>query len=135
MDGTPRPTRTRSGTSPRASGTTTRCSGVSGTLEGPHRDPLLTPTVGLSRGYDFGSQRISWLAHLVTDWAGDDAEITSLTVRLLAPNLLGDLTRLRGRVTGVAGAGGEDRVVEAEIEAVNQRDVVTATGTVTVRLP
>jgi acyl dehydratase len=105
--------------------------GASDTMEAPHWNQGLAASAGMPRGYDFGSQRISWLAHLVTDWMGDDAELRSLSVRLRAPNLLGDLTRLTGSVTDVSA---DDGLVTVQIAATNQRGTATATGTAVVRL-
>lgn len=83
--------------------------------------------------YDMGSQRISWAAQLVTDWCGAAGALRSLDARLLRPNLLGDVTYLRGQVTGV------DPVVRGwsvhiGIEATNQRAEPTLAATATVLL-
>jgi acyl dehydratase len=107
--------------------------GCDDTIEGPHWDDLMAQTRGLPRGYDFGSQRISWLAHLLTDWYGDDGELAELDVRLRRPNLLGDVQWLNGTVTGISVSDGVGRVTCA-VESRNQRDEVTATGTAIVLL-
>lgn len=94
----------------------------------------LARSTGLPRGYDIGSQRISWVAHLLTDWAGDAGELIELEVRLRRPNLMGDTTWLRGEVTGrertATGA-----FVTCAVEGVNQRGEVTTSATATVALP
>jgi hypothetical protein len=46
-----------------------------GILEGPERvhcESGLARQVGVPAGYDYASQRISWLANLMTHWIGDD---------------------------------------------------------------
>ncbi|MFH1487079.1 MAG: MaoC family dehydratase N-terminal domain-containing protein, partial [Chloroflexota bacterium] len=53
---------------------------------------------GLPRGYDIGGQRISWMAHLMTDWMGDEGFLGRLEVQLRRPNFIGDTTWCRGRV-------------------------------------
>ena len=45
---------------------------VPDTLEGPHWEPYLARKGGMGGCYDFGAQRVCWLAHLLTDWCGDD---------------------------------------------------------------
>jgi acyl dehydratase len=107
--------------------------GYADTIEGPHWDNDLAQTRGLPRGYDFGSQRISWFAHLLSDWYGDDGDLAELDIRLRRPNLLGDLQRLSGVVTGTSVQAGTGRVT-CEISSRNQRDEVTAIGTAVVLL-
>lgn len=104
------------------------------TIEGPHWDDRLAVLGGYPRGYDFGCQRLSWLAQCVTDWCGDDGRLTELDGRLLKPNLIGDITRVTGRVTGKT-RDGERHLVNCTLEARNQRDQVTASATATVQLP
>ena len=52
----------------------------------------------------------------VTDWAGPDASVTGLSVKLGTPNLPGDTMKLRGKV--IAADPGE-RSVEVEIVGKN----------------
>lgn len=117
--------------------------GIEDTLAGGHWDPYFTAQGGMPRGYDFGGMRISWLSHLLTDWAGDDAFVAELDARLLRPNFLGDTTWLggvvrekrerfdaaRGEIKGPYGA------VVCELTATNQRNEITASATAEVALP
>jgi acyl dehydratase len=99
-----------------------------------HLDGELASRAGFDRGYDLGSQRISWLAHAVSDWMGDAGQLLRLQVRILRPDLVGDVTWITGRVSGKdTGAGGAS--VECLLTATNQRDEETARGTATVLLP
>lgn len=67
----------------------------------------------------------------VTDWAGADAALRGVKIKLGTPNLPGDTMKLRGRV---AAKGDEDGVVEVEVVGKNSwGDHVT--GTVRVALP
>jgi acyl dehydratase len=100
------------------------------TVEGAHWDLELARAAGLPRGYDFGSQRLSWLAHIMTDWCGDSGELRTLEAKLTGSNLVGDVTWLSATVTAVDPAG----LISCQIEARNQRDQVTATATATVQL-
>lgn len=65
----------------------------------------------------------------LTDWAGPDATIMKVAIRLGAPNYPGDTMVLTGTVTAV-----EDGLVDVELRGKNSLgDHVT--GAVTVRLP
>jgi hypothetical protein len=69
------------------------------------------------------------VGRFVTDWAGPDATVRRIAIRLGVPNFAGDTMRLTGRVTAAA-----EGVVEVDVAGRNRLgDHVT--GTVTVRLP
>jgi acyl dehydratase len=69
------------------------------------------------------------VARFVTDWAGPDATVTRIAIRLGVPNYAGDTMRLTGRVTAA-----DQGVVDVEVAGRNRLgDHVT--GTVTVALP
>ena len=73
------------------------------------------------------------VGRFVTDWAGPDAIVRRIAIRLGVPNFAGDSMRLTGRVIAVSAEAGE-RVVEVEVAGRNGLgDHVT--GTVTVALP
>ncbi len=73
------------------------------------------------------------VGRFVTDWAGPDAAVERIAIRLGVPNLAGDTMRLTGRVTAAGRRDGEG-VVEVEVAGRNGLgDHVT--GTVTVALP
>ncbi len=113
--------------------------GVSDTLEGAHWDPYFARMSGMPDAYDFGGQRIAWLAHLAGDWMGDAGFLGALDVRLVRPNFLGDTSWVRGRVTGVRDAGLEFRpghkAVDCAVSIENQNGETTTTGTAVVYLP
>jgi acyl dehydratase len=108
--------------------------GIDDTLEGAHWDQYFARESGMARGYDFGSQRISWVGHVLTDWAGDDGELTGLDARLQAPDYLGDTTWFAGRVTDTQPAE-DGGVVKCEVTGTNQRGQVTIVATATIKLP
>lgn len=108
--------------------------GIDDTLEGAHWDRYFARESGMARGYDFGSQRISWAAHVLTDWCGDEGELTGLDARLQAPNYLGDITQFTGKVTGTE-TDGDHGLVKCEITGTNQRGQDTIKATATVKLP
>ena len=107
-------------------------SGAADNFQVTHFDTVMARAGGMPAGYDFGMQRFSWLAHLLTDWAGDDGFVTELDFRLRRPNFINDVTWLAGEVTAVDLESGE---VINDLKAVNQLDEVTATAVGTVRLP
>lgn len=70
-----------------------------------------------------------FVGRFVTDWAGPDARLTSVKIRLGAPNYPGDTMTMSGSVTGKHGG-----IVEVSVRGANRLgDHVT--GTVTVELP
>lgn len=99
-----------------------------------HWDDTFARSVGAPRAYDYGMLRNAWLMQMVTDWMGDDAVIVAVDDRMKGFNTIGDLSRLTGTVEAVDAGGNRPEVV-CRLECTNQRDEVTATGTVRVRLP
>jgi acyl dehydratase len=86
--------------------------------------------------YDFGAQRISWVAHVLSDWFGDDGFLTGMEVRVRRPNFVGDTTWLSGQVVGVEpDADGESVLASVSVLGVNQKGEETTVATATVRLP
>ncbi|ODT88316.1 MaoC family dehydratase N-terminal domain-containing protein [Phenylobacterium sp. SCN 70-31] len=104
--------------------------GVPDTIEAPHWDRALARASGMPDGYDWGGTRVCWLSHAFTDWAGDDGFLQSMDVKLLKPNILGDVTWIRGAVTAV-----DADTATIELTATNQLDEATAAATGVVRLP
>ena len=72
-----------------------------------------------------------YVGRYVSDWAGPDATIRKVAIKLGAPNLPGDTMKLRGKVAKVDAAQGH---VEVEVAAKNGWGD-HATGTVVVALP
>ncbi|MFD9663574.1 DUF4387 family protein [Rhodococcus sp. NPDC059968] len=102
------------------------------TIEATHWDRDLAPVAGFSQPYDFGAQRISWAAHLLTDWCGDSGFVRELDARLRRPNVLGDVTSFTGVITDVDSSS---LIVTCEVTATNQRDEITLTATAKIQLP
>ncbi len=72
-----------------------------------------------------------YVGRFVTDWAGPDAMLKKVAIKLGTPNSPGDTMKLRGEVTSVDAATG---TVEVTVVAKNAWGD-HATGTVTVALP
>jgi len=71
------------------------------------------------------------VGRFVTDWAGPDARITRVSIRLGTPNLPGDTMKLSGRVKQRDESAG---TVEVEVKGANAWGN-HVTGTVIVELP
>jgi acyl dehydratase len=99
-----------------------------------HWDTYLARQSGIPYPYDEGIMRIGWLAHLLTDWMGDDGFLRELDVTLRRPNMLNDLSWCTGRVTGKR-VDGNQHLVDVEVWITNQRGERTAVGTAVVELP
>ena len=89
---------------------------------------------GLPMAFDYGSQRMCWFGHPVTNWMGNDGFLTRLYGEVRRFNYLGDTTWLKGRVSGKQ-IEGKDHLVDLEIWAENQLGEMTAKGRAQVSLP
>ena len=105
--------------------------GVWDVPERVHWDEQLAASIGMPGPYDYGPQRIAWFDHRVADWAGDDAWMQRLSVRLTAPNFVGDTTWIRGSVAEKPEPGR----VTLHLRCEDQRGRTTATATAEVTLP
>jgi acyl dehydratase len=108
-----------------------------GVPEGPargHWDSEFARRVGVPAAYDYGPERIAWMCSLLTYWAGDDGWLKRLYVEVREFNLIGDLTKLAGRVTGKRVEEGE-ALIDCDVWARDQRGADTVSGTATVVLP
>ncbi|MDY6906670.1 MAG: MaoC family dehydratase N-terminal domain-containing protein [Chloroflexota bacterium] len=77
--------------------------------------------IGVERAYDYGSQRMSWLCNLFTNWMGDDAFLWKMSGDERAFNQMGDVTTFEGRVVKKYIDDGKC-CVDIEAWAKNQRD-------------
>ena len=108
-----------------------------GVQDHPHRghwERFMAQEVGMPGVYDMGPHRISWLCRYVTDWMGDDAFLVRLSGMLRRPNVVGDVTRIHGRVQR-KWVEGSFHLVQCELWAVNQRGEITMPGSAVVCLP
>ena len=90
--------------------------------------------VGMPGVYDIGPHRLSWLCRYMTDWMGDNAFLVRVGGFLRRPNIVGDVTRLRGRVVR-KWVEGDYHLVQCDISAVNQRGENIMPGSAVVSLP
>lgn len=97
-------------------------------------DDKIARRFGFPFAHDCGIDRISWVGSLLTNWMGDDGFLKKLEVRLLLPNIYGDVTWCRGKVARKFHQDGE-WLVECEVWCENQRHQVTAKGKALLSLP
>jgi acyl dehydratase len=74
-----------------------------------------------------------YIARYVTDWAGPQAQLRTIKIRLGAPAIPGQALRFSGRVEQVNDEG-DERVIEVAVRAANDLGD-HATGTVVVGVP
>lgn len=99
-----------------------------------HFDAEIAREIGMPGAYDQGWQRMNWAGHLLTNWCGDAGFVRRLDGRVTRPNLVGDLTRLTGRVVDKA-IDGDEALVRIEWSGTNQRGEQNCHGSAEVRLP
>ncbi|HEY4025310.1 MAG TPA: MaoC/PaaZ C-terminal domain-containing protein [Candidatus Dormibacteraeota bacterium] len=76
-----------------------------------------------------------FVGRFITDWAGPDATIRRIAIRLGVPNFAGDTMRLTGRVVSARRCDG-DGVGVVEVDVVGRNGLGDhVTGTVAVELP
>ena len=96
-----------------------------------HHDRAAAQASGMSDVFMNILTTNGYVGRYVTDWAGPDAMIRKVAIKLGAPNLPGDTMKMRGKVAKVDAAAGS---VEIEVAAKNAWGD-HATGTVVVALP
>jgi acyl dehydratase len=96
-----------------------------------HWDQDFARSIGTARIYDYGTMRMNWLGHLLTNWMGDDGWINRLRCHFRKFNYIGDVSRVTGTVT----AKNADGTVEVSFSCVNQRGEDTCPGDATIALP
>ena len=84
--------------------------------------------------FDYGPQRVCWLAQIVTDWMGDDGTLLKLNASIRHPNVVGDTNTVRGSVVRKFEQDGRG-LVEVQMENINQAGLPTAFGSAVVELP
>jgi acyl dehydratase len=96
-----------------------------------HHDRAAAQASGMSDVFMNILTTNGYVGRYVTDWAGPDAAIRKVAIKLGAPNLPGDTMKMRGKVAKIDAASGQ---VEIEVAAKNAWGD-HATGTVVVALP
>jgi acyl dehydratase len=105
--------------------------GVWDVVQRVHWDEAWAKQIGTARPYDYGQTRQMWLAHLLTDWIGDDGWLASFECEFRKFNYIGDYSIVTGSVTGLPSPG----LVNIELAIDNQRGQRTTFGKAQVMLP
>jgi acyl dehydratase len=111
---------------------------VPDTVQRLHWEPERARELGLPTSYDYGALRETWLAHLVTDWMGDDAWLWKLSCQHRRFNFIGDTSWLTGEVADVERVAtpiGAHHQVRLRLRVTNQRGVETSRAEAVVLLP
>ena len=98
-----------------------------------HHDPDFARAQGAPHMFMNILTTNGYVARFVTDWAGPEARLRSIKIRLGAPAIPGKPLRFTGRVEKILDDG-DERVVEVAIRAANDLGD-HATGTVAVGIP
>ena len=96
-----------------------------------HWDENLAASVGMPGPYDYGPQRIAWIDHAIAEWMGDDGWLSRLSVKLSAPNFVGDTSWIRGSVVEKRNRN----IIIIELSVNDHRGRETATANAEVVLP
>lgn len=108
--------------------------GVPDIVQRMHWDEKRAMELGLPAPYDYGTMRTNWLAHLITNWMGDEAWLMGLKTEMRGFNYVGDTTICAGEVVGKRVAG-IHHLVDLKVHCTNQRNEVTSPGTAVIVLP
>lgn len=99
-----------------------------------HWDNEFARRIGGAGAYDVGPQRVSWIAHLLTNWMGDDGFLRSLEVQARRMNIMMNTTWCKGTVREKYVKDGM-HIVAVEVWAENQLGQITMPGHAEVVLP
>ncbi len=107
--------------------------GVPNVVQRLHWDSARAQALGIPAPYDYGQMRAAWVAHLLTDWIGDDGWLAEMDLQVRGFNYHGDIHRCTGVVTGKGSSA--DGKTTLDVLATNQRDDSTTRGSAVVLLP
>lgn len=109
--------------------------GVPEPPEAVHWDSGLARSVGVPAAYDYGPERISWMATMLTNWCGDQGRLRKLHCEIRRFNVIGDLTRCHAKVTRKSREVGNLGAIDLDVWCDDQRAERTVKGTAQVVLP
>lgn len=89
---------------------------------------------GLHAATATGPQQVAWIAHLLSDWVGDNGFLHRLAVDIDTNPALGTTTSITAAVTGKAIVGAV-AFVDLDVSATDQAGALSARGTAQVALP
>ncbi len=103
----------------------------------PHRghwEDFMAHQIGVPGAYDLGYHRIACLSTPMMNWVGDDGFVKKLYGEIRRFNVEGDTQWFKAKVTKKY-VEGKEHLVDCEVWAVNQNDIMTTPGRATVVLP
>lgn len=92
-----------------------------------------TPGAGTETAMGFGAQQTGIIAHLITNWMGDDGFVKHLHTKCRRPWDFGDIDWAKGKVMKKY-IENDEYLVALEVSATNQDGVLQMPGTAVVRL-
>jgi acyl dehydratase len=98
-----------------------------------HHDPVFARAQGAPDMFMNILTTNGYVARFVTDWAGPEAMLRRIDIRLGVPAIPNQPLRFTGQVVGLRDEG-EERVIDVELRAANELGN-HVTGTVTLSLP
>ena len=107
--------------------------GVPEAAEAVHWDARAARRAGVASSYDFGPERVAWMATLVTNWLGTRGFMSELYCEVRKFNVSGNITQCTGRVQSKEEKDGRG-CVRLELEATDLKGDITASGWAKVQL-
>lgn len=98
-----------------------------------HFEDSLAQLMGVPYAFQIGKYSEMLLAHVVTNWMGDDGFVKVLDFQLRNINIMGNMNWLKGKVIRKYIENGE-HLVDLEVRSETQDGAVIVRGTATVRL-
>lgn len=89
---------------------------------------------GLPGAIESNTEHIHWTIHMLMNWMGDHGRIRRLDLRFPKHNIMGDVTRCAGKVSGKRNQSGKD-IAELDLWNTNQLGERVTTGKAEVELP
>lgn len=108
--------------------------GVPEAAEAVHWDGRAARRAGVAGAYDFGPERVAWMATLLTNWAGPRGSLCELYCEVRRFNVSGNTLTCTGTIRTLEEVP-EGGVATVEILATDQDGHVTASGWGKVRFP
>ncbi len=108
--------------------------GVPEAAEAVHWDARAAKRAGVADAYDFGPERVAWMATLLTNWAGPSGFLSELHCEVRRFNVSGNTLTCEGVVKSLEERDGHG-FAHVDIKATDQEGHVTATGWGKVRFP
>ena len=88
---------------------------------------------GMPGQFDYGPQRVCWLAQMCTDWMGDDGTLTKMVTQVRHPNIVGDTNTVYGTVARKY-VQNDEHLVDLDVRNENQSGTASAFSRATVAL-